>query len=295
MNSLLQCPLPIEILLEVLELLGVNASTRTIDLADPGTTSDIQNCPSGDIRSKESSHSIEETKASMQAMDSPSTEAPQHIFSLLSACNAQLIRAETMERKRACVEASTIPCTMPSNESGIQTINTQVYEPLLPPPVAEQMQEAMHEALMNVMTERDEAHAQLIALNELHVHELEQKRHKIEKLRVEQQLKEERARFQQPNVSNFFQNLHDDRARRNLEAKFDDFEWILGKNTDEELAQTSRQLAEEVSAKTSHALEKVRLKETRELERRNEATEKQALKDELARVKALLAKQEAKK
>jgi hypothetical protein len=52
------------------------------------------------------------------------------------------------------------------------------------------------------------------------------------------------------------------------------------------------QLAGEISAKTSNALEISRLKETREIQRQSEAAEKQALKEELKRVKALLAEEQ---
>jgi len=222
-----------------------------------------------------------------------SLERPQRVFGLLSACGTELLRAESLERTLHSGNGRNLKGSATSTENVPPSINTQIYEPLLPPSVSDQMQQAMHGALVSVMVERDEAHAQLIASNVLHVHELEQERHKNAKLRIEQQWKEERARFQQPNVGNFFHNLHDDKARRDLQAKFDHFENILGRNSDEELAQTSRQLAEEISAKTSHSLEIVRLKEAREVERSNEAAEKEALKGELLRVKALLAEQEA--
>lgn len=290
MNSLLQCPLPIETLLEISELLGINASTKDVSTSEPEIAGSNNSDQNGlNATATQSAGPLSSGNPEGECL---TVERPQKIFSLLAACSTELLRADTAERimppqghPRILVPKEIVP--PPS-------INTQLYEPLLPPSVSDQMQVAMHEALVNVMAERDEAHAQLIASNIFHVHELEQERRRNEKLRIEQELKEERAKFQQPNVGAFFQNLHDDRARRNLLAKFDDFERILGNNTDEELAQTSRQLAEEVSAKTSHALEIVRLKEARDIERQNEAAEKQALKDELLRVKALLAEQEAK-
>ena len=178
----------------------------------------------------------------------------------------------------------------PSNAN----VNTQLYDPLLPPSVSGIMQKAMHEALISAMAERDQAHAQVIALNVLHVHELEQERRKNEKLKIHQIVKEERGRLQQPNVANFFQNINDDRARKGLHLKLDGIERMLTASNDSEMSETSRQLAEEMSAKTSHALEIVRLKEVREIEMNNYNAETQALKEELRRVKALLADEKAK-
>jgi hypothetical protein len=171
--------------------------------------------------------------------------------------------------------------------------HTQLYDPLLPPSVSGIMQEAMHTALVNAMAERDQAHAQLISSNVQHLHELEQERRKNEKLKMHQIVKDERGRLQQPNVASFFQNLNDERSRRGLHMKLDEIEKMLAASNDSELFETSRQLAQEVSAKTSNALEVVRLKEVRGIEKNNYDTETQALKEELRRVKALLIEEKA--
>lgn len=273
--------------MELSDFLGICASTKNAAT----TESESKEPPTGQDSTRPN---LENSTLVTQKGETEnlSIERPQQIFGLLSACGTELLRAETSERRTLPTAPSpTVPARALPSETTSPSLNIQVYDPLLPPSFSDQMQEAMHEALVNVMAERDEAHAQLIASNVLHVHELEQERRKNEKLRIEQDLKEERRRFQQPNVGSFFQNLNDDRSRRNLEAKLNDFERVLGRNNDQELADTSRQLADEVSAKTSHALEIVRLKEAREIERRNEAAEKQALKDELRRVKALLLAQ----
>lgn len=291
LNSLLQCPLPIETLAEIADLLGISASTKDVGQNDSNGVDATNNGRWDDIHFKETSH--EEGKDVIERDPNLSLDRPQQIFSLLAACSTELLRAETLDAiDQFCPESEPVPETdvkdVPSE------IKTQVYAPLLPPSVSDRMLEAMHEALVNAMAERDEAHAQLIASNVLHVHEIEQERRKNQKLRIEKELKEERSRLQQPNVASFFQNLNDDRSRRNLETKLNNFERILIRNNDTELADTTRQLAEEVNAKTSHALEIVRLKEAREIERKNDAAEKQALKDELRRVKSLLAKYESK-
>lgn len=292
---MVRCPLPVATLVEIADFLGICASTKH------SATSESENVePSSAAEKTGKSDATGEDKNSMQrsTLDTQNSEIenlpmerPQQIFSLLAACFTELLRVETSEK---CATPTPPVCPRAMyHETAPIPLNTQVYEPLLPPSVSHQMQLAMHEALVTVMAERDEAHAQLIASNVLHVHELEQERKKNEKLRIEQELKDARRQLQQPNVGNFFQNLNDDRSRRILDARLRDCETILGRNSDEELADTSRQLADEVSAKTSHVLEIVRLKETREIERKNEAAEKQALKDELRRVKALLAQHEA--
>jgi len=289
LNSLLRCPMPIEILMEIAELLEISASTKNISpsAVDSLVTSDES------VAGDRSNEAVEEKEGDGSKLN-PSLDRPQEIFSLLAACNTEMLRAETLKSNHEPTLDFAVLDTTRSNGDIQPQVKTQIYDPLLPPSVSDRMQEAMHEALVNAMAERDEAHSQLIASNVLHVHELEQERRRNERLMIEKDLKEERSRLQQPNVASFFQNLNDDRSRRNLEAKLTNFERMLRKNNDMELAEATRQLAEEVSAKTSHALELVRMKEAREIERKNDAEEKEALKEELRRVKALLADYESK-
>lgn len=225
---------------------------------------------------------------------------PRRILSFLSVCEMELIRAINSEIKSSRPNRTSAMPTIvetirvPRSRSLQTPIDTQLYDPLLPPSVSGLMQQAMHDALICIMAERDQAHAQLIASNVLHAHELEQERRKNEKFKLHQILKDERARLQQPNVANFFQNINDERSRRGLQVKLDEIEKMLAASNDSEIIETARQLAEEVSTKTSHALEIVRLKELREIERRNYDAETKALKEELRQVKALLAEETAK-
>ncbi len=275
--------MPIETLVDIAELLGISASTK--DVVPSGVDSfSGKNDSCGDLADKKTD--------TIALGPNLSKERPQQIFSLLAACSTELLRSETSQLQYQL--SPTEPSFTPICSNAPARVRTEVYDPLLPPSVSDRMQEAMHEALVNAMAERDEAHAQLIASNVLHVHELEQERRRNQKLRIEKEVKEEQSRLQQPNVATFFQNLNDDRSRRNLETRLKNFERILGSNNDFELAEITRQLAEEVNAKTSHALEIVRLKEEREIERRNDAAEKEALKDELRRVKALLVEHQSK-
>ena len=257
------------------EFLGISASTRE----QRSTADDISN-----------GQDSNDTFATI--------DRPRHILNILSVCETDLFRAIKAGIKNPA-PVSELPVIQenispPSSMPSTLEVKTQLYDPLLPPSVSGIMQKAMHEALISAMAERDQAHAQLIAMNVLHVHELEQERRKNEKLKLHQIVKEERGRLQQPNVANFFQNLNDDRAKKGLHMKLDGIEKMLTASNESELSETSRQLAEEMSAKTSHALEIVRLKEVREIEKKNYDAETRALKEELRRVKALLADEKAK-
>ena len=113
---------------------------------------------------------------------------------------------------------------------------------------------------------------------------------------MELQFTEELARLKESqNSSSFFGvggNKADNIPTKALEAKIESFERVLAKNGDEEMAALCHQLAGEISAKTSHALEIIRLKETRELERQTESDEKQAMKDELEALKKRLEEEQ---
>lgn len=307
MNALLECPLPIEALAGISELLGICGSTRDVSV---GNGRLVKQSPEGKFNASGSDQTEEglavEGAAEMLGDEvdenkekgddeskgklGPSELSSQRagiIFGLLSACETTLLRAEHAE------PSTSVEFAEPVVESARPMVQPALYEPLLPPSVSERFNEAMHKALINVMEERDEAHAQLIAANVLHIHEVEQEKRKNIRLNIEMQVAKDVARMQQSNVVQFFTKF-DDRPQRELQAKLEGFERILGNTNDEEMTAMCHQLAGEISAKTSHALEVVRLKESRELERKNETAENQALKDELRRVKELLVAEQRK-
>jgi hypothetical protein len=225
------------------------------------------------------------------------------LLGLLSACETELMRAENCE----LIAQSSRANGSSSSSSSTPQFETRhsnhplprlpaMYEPLLPQSVTEHFQDGMHEALMKVMEERDEAHAQLIAANVLHIHELEQERKRTE--RLEKKLEFAEARFQAtPSLPPMFMGLNlglDEKPRREAERKLQNFEAQAKQDSDAELLTLCQQLAGEISAKTGAALEIIRLKESRDMERNNEALEKQALKDELVRLKELLVEEQRK-
>lgn len=289
-------------------MLGILASTRDIESGteprDSGrlekqTTLEDQvdedTAAEGVDNGRTEDHSVSIERAQVERKGtSEMVDVSRHragtIFGLLSACETELLRAE---RDGSVHVPTSTPIEPPLIRVAdtFREIHPTIYEPLLPPSVTDRFHEAMHEALMNVMAERDEAHAQFIAANVLQTHQLEQEKRKNERLQIKLHVAQEMARIQQPSVAQFFGKF-DDKPRKALEAKLESFERILGKNGEDEMVSLCHQLAGEISAKTSHALEISRLKETRESQRQSEAAEKQALKEELKRVKALLAEEQ---
>ena len=295
MNSLLACPLPVEGLVALSELLGILSSTKDVGI---GSNNGIEeSLIKGSAALSEIPDEGEELDNNAPAPKENTSDRSAKIFDLLAVCEAEVLRAAAKGSEYVKIDTSESEKkeqeeTRPQNSHASDAvINNDVYEPLLPPSVTEHFHEAMHDALMNVMAERDEAHAQLIAANVLHIHQLEQEKKKNERLRIELEVAEEMSKLQMPmpNVAQFFGAKPDDSQRRELEAKMEEFERILGKNQDDDIDALCNQLAGEISAKTSNALEILRLKESREIEKKNLSQEKKALQEELKRVKDLLA------
>lgn len=217
------------------------------------------------------------------------------LLGILSACETELFRAENHANKAKAI--------VPKGPPPIATVSDamapipSLYEPLLPPSVTEGFHDAMHEALMRVMAERDEAHATLVASKVLHVHELDQERKINQRLTQQFKMAEVLAkeRVQMPQLPDFFQQKSKKpEADAKAKAIMHKYELEIQKNYEAEMAVISNQLASEVAQKTSHALEVKRLKETREIERIYEADEVKALKEELKRVKEILAVEQSK-
>jgi hypothetical protein len=274
LNSVLACPLPIDALAAISEVLGIDSST-----IDVGSQNQRNDSAQRAIRPDDNLATELTTKRS------------ETMLSLLRAYETDLLRAENTKQPVVVSQAINRQGTLPkSHEHTNKT--AWIHEPTVPASVTERFQEAMHEALMNVMSERDEAHARLISANVLHIHELEQEKRKNERLRIEMQVSEEAAKLRRPlNVANLFAKF-DDAKTKQLEAKLQSFEQILKTNSDDEMASLSQQLAVEISTKTAHALEIARLKETMEITNANRGAEKDALKEELRRLKQLLLKEQ---
>lgn len=283
LNSLLKCAMPVDALLSLSEALGICSSTRNVDAGELSNSKDFSlRTPDTDNR-KDAMGSTEESLTSRTSLSD--------VFSLLSACDTELQRCAV-----TAVRADHIASSQDDTIASPGLMPTS-YEPLIPPSLTDLLHDSMHDALMHAMAERDEARAQLIGANVLHVHSLEKERKKNEKLEIELRIQQDIARMQwqqelqQPNIAILFGGKPDDRVekmRKEIDLKFESFRRIININDDEELMQLCTQLASEITTKTIHALEIERLKAVRESEKKAEAIEKDTLVEELKRVKELL-------
>jgi DNA repair exonuclease SbcCD ATPase subunit len=192
------------------------------------------------------------------------TNAASEAFTLSSVVEGQLVHAEneTLIARRVQSQHKIHAPDSPHDANEIA-----IYHP-----VSHQFREAMYSALMTVMEERDEAHARMVAAGVLHVHEMEQQRKAVRRISAEME-----ALRQSQQVDSSF----NEENRRRLERQ-------MQQDSEAELISLCQQLAGEISARTSSALEVVRLKESRKIERENEAAERLALEEELRRTKELL-------
>ena len=309
-NSILACPFPVEALAAMAEKLGISASTQTVDLlggeqahvADSNTG--VEHIASESLSGASARGALSRTGPSLNSDVQNDSDSIQ-VLDLLSICEAELLRAENLSMSS---QGEGLVRSNMTTMSSIDIESPRPYEASLSSSVTESFHEAMHAALMKVMAERDEAHAQLIAANVLHIHELEQERrknqHLSKQLAVAESLARERAQppvppqLQQLNqqfnqqMSQLFGKNKDEKGsqppKEQAQAELQQFERSMKSASEKELVTLCQQLAGEISAKTSLALEIIRIKESREIERKNEHLEKQALKEELNILKKML-------
>ena len=265
LNSILSCRLPEE---------ARDAVVAFLRLPNAGETD------------REPSTSGEESEE-LWPEDNVSLTEFQEIVKLAAACHADLLRAEAShimftKSPRPQIEAG--GGTSGGNSSNGHTAPVPFMDPLLPSTVSEGLREAMHTALMNVMTERDDAQAQLIASSVLHVHEMESERKKIELLQEKLRLEEEKAKQKpQRSSSRLFRSSSFVATKAKPVEGMDiaKYQEHMIQSTDAELIALCNQLAGEISAKTSANLEVIRLKESRKIEKQNDDEERRALETEL--------------
>jgi tetrahydromethanopterin S-methyltransferase subunit G len=211
----------------------------------------------------------------------------ESVLSLSSQCMAELLQVEQSGKLATdLLNVETTPYDTSNQPSNM--------DPVLPHHVTENLQNAMHTALMKVMAERDEAHAQLVSASVLHTHTLEQERKKVE--RLEAKLEHANKMLAQRNgvVIPRFIGLDKKKAQEEQEErdKLQKKQMEMQANSDAEIVALCEQLSSEISSRTQAALEVIRLKENRSIERKHEIEEKEALRDELIRVKEMLAQEQ---
>jgi vacuolar-type H+-ATPase subunit I/STV1 len=218
----------------------------------------------------------------------------QEIAALTATCLTCLLRAETsgiLSQKLGLRQFENENKTIPNTGRSASMPNSAPFlEPLLPASISEGLKAAMHSALKNVMTDRDDAQASLIASSVLHVHEIERERKKGELAMKKLQVVEAHLKRQQQGGL-FAERFKDPRIEdsKNVQKSLEE----MLKGSEEEINELCKQLAKEVAEKTAAKLEIYRLQEIANHLRASDSAEKKALEDELRKVRAELA--EAKK
>jgi hypothetical protein len=210
------------------------------------------------------------------------------VMELSSKCMGELAVAEQNGRL-----AMNLLGTVPTSNELFYLAELSHLEPLLPNHVTENLQEAMHAALMKVMAERDEAHAQLVSASVLHTHTVDQEKKKVEILTT--MLEEANKQLS----SRVGAGLFVDKKKKAQEEKeererLEKLYLSVQQNSDAEIVALCEHLSGEIAARTQAALEVIRLKESRTIERQHETAEKQALREELTRLKERLTLEERK-
>ena len=281
LNSTLECPLPGSSLLTLANFLRIS----TMPSHEVWSTSDNNDVDDMDHEREPSTPRARNSRAFAPLPDATTTDSSCNYLMALSArCIAELLQAE----QRGKLALDLLEVSTPSFVSPTPTF----FEPLLPAHATEHLQEAMHAALMKVMAERDEAHAQLVSASVLHAHSLEFEKKKAERLTAKLELAN---KLQQKNTRLF--NLDKNKkAQEEIEEheKLHKKHVEMQQNSDAEIVALCEQLSGEISSRTKAALEVIRMKESRKIERKHEVEEKDALKNELIRIKELLAKEQQK-
>jgi len=223
----------------------------------------------------------------------------EDILAMITAIQTGLLRAESKRAFSPNTASYTLPQRKLSQQLSHHSSSFLHLEPLLPSAITNILRDSLHDALVTVMAERDEARAQMIAANVMHTHEVEQERKKVavldEKLKIAQALAENLLN-QELGFLNPFQNNSSgrDQARKESEEKLKILADGVVQNTDAELVALCQQLSAEITSKTSKSLEIIRMKEFRKIEQEGDMAEKLALQAELQRVKEDLAVHKAK-
>lgn len=295
LNSALNCPFSTSGLLVLIQFLGIQDAKFTL-VESPSTTISTEN-----NRPRVFSALSDDVLLSFEDAEMSSNKSAE-ILALSSLCETELMRAENRGRLAQQLAASLPVQVLEGQQSGISNPLVDSFpEPLLPTHVTDHLQEAMHIALIRVMEERDEAHAQLVSSSVLHTHTLEQEKQKIERLKSKlEEVKKVQlpapgpGLFRNINLNNNNQKKKEENEfREKLEKKEAEMQQ-LKENTDAEIAALCHQLSSEISSRTKAALEVIRLKESRTIERDQEAEEKEALKSELLRMKELVRNEQNK-
>lgn len=267
LNTILQCPLPVDVVSHLADELGISASTK-----DPLTA----------VRSD-----------LMRTAKDSSRGDVKKILDLLSACQREMLHIKNVKPQER------VQTVLPKVEW--PKVDSDGLKALIPVPETPDLHPSIQQALMKAMAERDEATGKLLSSNILHMHEVEAVKRKNKLLEFELEVVKHSTKIKQqpPNVSQLFGTLRGeavpnpaDEVQKRLESKLN----ILKlENNDDMIFALSQQIADEIRTKTMYASEIERLKESRIIEKEREAAELKALREELKETKELLASEKKEK
>lgn len=285
--------MPVGTLGSFTEVLGICASTKDISFGPPQPESGIESEHDESMTS-----TIEvggnQLKADKESgiVSSVSQLKPEKILSLISACGAQMLRAEQSGAKSTKVLQQTQLETETYPDQALVDKFTTFGAPLLPVSIQDQLQRSLLDAIVRITAERDMMNAQLIGSSVLHSYALESEKRKNRLLELELEVLRRLSQTNHPGGNLFGGQLAANAPQKNLEAKVKKLQL---ENSDEMMVALSQQLGVEIHAKTELEAEIKRMKESEKRKSEIEMTESEELKKELKRVKELLAAEERSK
>lgn len=267
LNEIVETPLPVDCVAYVRDFLqlpddSMNSSSRAyLDHFSP---------TSRQYMSNDDNQMLEGLKGSSKCFS-------QYSADLVKAYEQSLIAISTLEcmhRKITAIDdtENALPCV------------TQPYSLPLP---SNQLSDGIYSILNEMMKERDEAQSRLYLAEILHQQEKDELNLRVNDL--ESQL--EATKRSQDVQSD--KNLSDDKSASSTYTKRHSIANRGIYDSDLELQSLCQQLAGEISARTAADLSLVRMKELRKIEQDRETSERQALQDEVVKLREMVQQMSA--
>lgn len=162
-----------------------------------------------------------------------------------------------------------------------------IAQPYSLPLPSNQLSDGIYSVLNEMMKERDEAQSRLTLAEILHRQEKDELNLRVNDL--ESQL--EATKRSQDAQSD--KNLNDDKSASSANAQRHNIANRAIYDSDLELQSLCQQLAGEISARTAADVSLIRMKELRKLEQEREASERQALQDEVVKLREMVQQMSA--
>ena len=194
---------------------------------------------------------------------------------LEKSCELSLLAIRTLENMRnnfTAVDETAMPCV------------TQPYT--LPLPL-NQVSDGTYSVLNEMMQERDEAQSRLTLADILHRQEKDELNLRVNDLKSQLETTKGSQNVQGD------KNLNGDKSVSATNAQYHHVANRAMYDSDLELQSLCQQLAGEISARTAADLSLLRMKESRKLEQELEASERQALQDEVVKLREMVQQMSA--